>query len=205
LHPPLAALDDLFLTFVVQHHEIGENKKFLGLRLPDAVTAAILHQRYCLVPCTIYPGGQFGPLTSSLLWSSKRHPTAILPLSANRSTRGLPPVRLPANAAATLASASLLSLDILPNADYTWRETHGLHLWFTRDYSATLPSQQVLGHNPLLGLSSHLDIALSNTQPVSTRPIQHRHLQTAATIPCVLRFTYALPSAFFYPTNLVTV
>jgi hypothetical protein len=74
-------------------------------RSPDAVTTAILHQRYCLVPCTIDPGGQFGPLTSSLLWSSKRHPIAILPPSTNRSTRGLPPTRLPATAAATLASA----------------------------------------------------------------------------------------------------
>jgi hypothetical protein len=71
IHPTLAALDDLFLTSVVQHHEHGETKKFLGNhsanRPADAVTAAILHQRYCLAPCTIDPGGQFGPLTSSLL------------------------------------------------------------------------------------------------------------------------------------------
>jgi hypothetical protein len=212
LYPPLAVSDDPFLTSVVQHHELGENKKFLGrphrTRSPDAVTAAILHQRYCLVPCTVDPGGQFGPFTSSLLWSSKRHPAAILPLSTNRSTRGLPPLRIPANAAASLASASLLNLGILPKADHGWRETHGPNLWFTRDWSATLPShwaQQVLGHNLLLGLSSHLSIALSYTHPVSTRPIQRRNLQTAAAIPRVTRPTLALPSAFFYPTNLVTV
>jgi hypothetical protein len=89
---------------------------------------------------------------------------AILPLSHNRSIRGLPPARIPANAAASLASASLLDLGLLPKADNGWREAHGLHFWFTRDYSATLPSQwaqQVLGHNLLLGLSSHIDTALS--------------------------------------------
>jgi hypothetical protein len=51
-----------------------------------------------------------------------------------------------------------------------------------------------------------LDIALSRAHPFnSTRPMQRRHLQTAAAIPRVLRSTFALPSAFFYPTNLVTV
>jgi hypothetical protein len=45
-----------------------------------------------------------------------------------------------------------------------------------------------------------LDIALSKTPPFSsTRPIQRRHLQTAAATPRVLRSTYALPYAFFYP------
>ncbi len=151
---------------------------------------------------TVDPGGQFGPLSSSLL------PAAILPLSTNRSTRGLPATRVPPNDAASLASASLLNLGILPKADHGWRETHGPNFWFTRDWSATLPShwaQQVLGHNLLLGLSSHLSIALSYTHPVSTRPIQRRNLQTAAAIPRVTRPTLALPSAFFYPTNLVTV
>ena len=211
LHPTLAALDDPFLTSVVQHHEHGENQKFLGRhsanRPPDAVTAAILHQRYCLVPCTIDPGGQFGPLTSSLLWSRKRHPSAILPLSHARSIHGLPPARIPANHAASLASRSLLNLGLLPKADQGWREAHGDHFWFTRDYSATLPShwaQQILGHNLLVGLASHLDIGLSRALPVSTRSIQRPFLQTAAAVPRVLRPNYALPTAFFFPTNLVT-
>jgi hypothetical protein len=128
--------------------------------------------------------------------TSKRHPAAILPLSTNRSTRGLPATRVPPNDAASLASASLLNLGILPKADHGWRETHGPNLWFTRDWSATLPShwaQQVLGHNLLLGLSSHLSTALSHTHPVSTRPIQRRNLQTslasfAPPLPCLLLF-----------------
>jgi hypothetical protein len=94
IHPTLAALDNPSLTSVVQHHEHGENKKFIGRhstsRPADDVTAAILHQRYCLVPCTIDPGGQLGPLTSSLLRPRKRHPTAILPPSHARSIRGYP-------------------------------------------------------------------------------------------------------------------
>jgi hypothetical protein len=59
--------------------------------------------------------------------------------------------------------------------------------------------------NLLLGLSSHLATDLSYAHPVSTRHIQRHNLQTAAAIPHVLRPTYALTSAFFYPTNLVTV
>ena len=70
------------------------------------------------------------------------------------------------------------------------------NFWFTRDWAATLPShwaQQVLGHNLLLGLSSHLSTALSHTHPVSTRPIQRRNLQTslasfAPPLPCLLLF-----------------
>jgi hypothetical protein len=47
-------LDNPSLTSsVVQHHENGKNKKYLGRhsanRPADAVTAAILHHRYCLV------------------------------------------------------------------------------------------------------------------------------------------------------------
>jgi hypothetical protein len=95
-----------------------------------------------LVPCTVDSSGRFGSLTSSRLWSSNCHPTTILPPFAhNRSIRGLPPTRLQANAAASLASTSLLGLGLLPKADHGWREAHGLHFWFTRDYSATLPSQ----------------------------------------------------------------
>jgi hypothetical protein len=142
IHPTLAALDNPSLTSVVQLHEHAENKKCLGRhstnRPADAVTAAIVHQRYCLVPFTIDPGGQLGPLTSSLLWPRKRHPAAILPPSHARSIRGLPPARIPANTAA-------------------WREAHGDHFWFTRNYSATLPShwaQQVLGHNLLVDPTS---------------------------------------------------
>jgi hypothetical protein len=105
-------------TSVVQHHELSENKKFLGrpsrTRLPYVVIAAILHQRYCLVPCNIDPDGYFGPLSSSLLWLSKRHLAAILSLSRNRFIRASPPVRLPADAAASLASASLQPLVQLP-------------------------------------------------------------------------------------------
>ncbi len=81
-------------------------------------------------------------------------------------TRALPPLRIPANDAASLASASLLNLGILPKADHGWRETHGPNFWFTWDWSATLPShwaKQILGHSLLLGLSSHFSIALSYT------------------------------------------
>jgi hypothetical protein len=146
-------------------------------------------------------------LASSLLWPRKRHPSAILPPSHARSIRGLPPARVSANNAASLASRSLLNLGILPKADKGWREAHGDRHWFTRDYSATLPShwaQQILGHNLLIGLASHLDIGLSRALPVSTRSIQRSSLQTAAAVPRVLRSNYALPSALYLPTNLVT-
>jgi hypothetical protein len=162
-----------------------------------------------LVPCTVDSSGRFGSLTSSRLWSSNCHPTTILPPFAhNRSIRGLPPTRLQANAAASLASTSLLGLGLLPKADHGWREAHGLHFWFTRDYSATLPSQW--SNKSLVAISSsffpsHLDGALSLAHPVSTRPIVlRRSLQTAAAASRVPRPTYDLTSAFFYVTNLVT-
>jgi hypothetical protein len=84
---------------------------------------------------------------------------------------------------------------IKTQANHGWREAHGPHFCFTRDHSATLPSQwaqQVLGHNLLLGLSSQLDIDLSRACPVSSRSIQRPFLQTAAAIPRVLRPTFAL-------------
>jgi hypothetical protein len=133
--------------------------------------------------------------------------TAYLPLSHARSIHGLPPARIPANHAASLASRSLLNLGLLPKADQGWREADGDHFCFTRDYSATLPShwaQQILGQYLLIGLASHLDIGLSRALPVSTRSIQRPFLQTAAAVPRVLRLNYALASAFFFPTNLVT-
>jgi hypothetical protein len=65
-------------------------------------------------------------------------------------------------------------------------------------------AQQVLGQNLLVGLASHLDIGLSRALPVSTRSIQRSLLQTTAAVPRVLRPNYALASAFFFPTNLVT-
>jgi hypothetical protein len=158
-------LDDPFLTSIVQHLEHVENRKFIGrhstTRPTDAVAAAaILIQHYCLVPCTIHPGGQLGPLTSSLLWPRKRHPTANFP--------PYPLIHLPANAAASLASRSFLNLVVLPKADQGWREAHDDHFWFTRDGFATLPShwvQQVLDHNLLVGLTSQLDIGLSRAHP----------------------------------------
>jgi hypothetical protein len=99
---------------------------------------------------------------------------------------------------------SSTNLGLLPQADHGWREARAdLHFWFTRDYSAALPSQwaqQVLGHNLLLGLPSHLDTALSH----ATHPIQRHSLQTATAIPRVPRPTYALLFAFSYQTNFVT-
>jgi hypothetical protein len=130
-----------------------------------------------------------------------------LPPSHSRSIQGLPPARVPANNAASLASRSLLNLGILPKADQGWRVAHGDHIWFTRDYSATLPShwaQQVLGQNLLVDVASHLDIDLSRALPVSIQSIRRPSLQTAAAAPRVLRPNYALASAFFFPTNLVT-
>jgi hypothetical protein len=82
--------------------------------------------------------------------------------------------------AASLASRFLLSLGIYSKADQGWGEAHGDHFWFTRDYSATLPShwaQLILGQNLLVGLTSHLDIGLSRAPPVSTRSIQRPFLQ----------------------------
>ena len=65
-------------------------------------------------------------------------------------------------------------------------------------------AQEILGQNLLVVLASHLDIGLSRAVPVSTRSIQRPFLQTAAAVPRVLRPNYALASAFYFPTNLVT-
>jgi hypothetical protein len=109
-------LCDLTTTPVLPNHNwllatLPVRSSGLGLLKPSsqsfslsyALTAAILHQRYCLVPCTIDPGGQLGPLTSSLLWPRKRHPTAILPPSHACSIRGIPPARILANTAACIS------------------------------------------------------------------------------------------------------
>jgi hypothetical protein len=112
------------------------------------------------------------PQTSSLCY----------PPSHARSIRGLPPARVPANNATSLASRSLLNLGILPKADQGWREAHGDHFLVQSRLFRHLPqplAQQVVGQNLLVGLASHLDISLSRALPVSTRSIQHPFLQTA--------------------------
>jgi hypothetical protein len=156
-----------------------------------AVFYAVLHQRYCLVP-----------LTSSLLWSHKRHRTAILPPSHARSIRGLfRPTQLPTSP--PHGATSHLSLGLLPKADHGWRETHGLHFWVHSGLLRHSP-QPVGPFNLLAGLSSHLrhqpfprPPRLSPLYPIYLSSNRRRHTR-------ILGPNDALSSDFFYPTNLFT-
>jgi hypothetical protein len=137
LHPPphpQIAMNDPYPLSVVQHHETGENKKFVGpshTNIPAGqVTTTILDNGYCLMPCTFDPGGQLGPFFNSIFWPPGSQPTATLPLSTTRSPRSLS--NDPVRRAATLAyDLSCPDLGILTKADRTWRQTRGSTTWYT--------------------------------------------------------------------------
>jgi hypothetical protein len=118
-HPPIA-MNDPYPLSVVQHHESGENKKFVGRSRPNIpagqVTTAILDNGYCLIPCTFDPpGGQLGPFFNSIFWPHGSQPTATLPLlSTTSSLRSLS--NDPARRAATLAYDLCPDLGILTKA-----------------------------------------------------------------------------------------
>jgi hypothetical protein len=166
-------------------------------RLPDAIIAAILHQRYCLVPCTV--DLFFGPANVTPLLFYPSLLTALLVVYLLSATLPTLLLHLLPHPFSTLVfSPKLITVCVKPMAQFL------VHPGLVRHFTSHWP-QQVLGHKLLLGLSSHLNTALSCTHPASTRPIQRHNLQTSVAIPRVLRPTFALSSAFFYPTNLVTV
>jgi len=81
---PPAASSDPYLSLVTEHHEVYENGKFIGRHrsgIPrGTITAAILRQKYCLIPFTFDPGGQLGPLGAGFLWDHGKRPSSALPL-----------------------------------------------------------------------------------------------------------------------------
>jgi hypothetical protein len=173
-------LRDPYLTHVTEHHEFYENLKFTGRRRSDiptgAATDAILRQHYSLIPITLDPCGQLGPLTSHFLWDRGRCPSTALPLRSNsRSTRGLSTP--PATQAANLA-LGLTSLSLFRQADSHFRESSP-HEWYTRHWSATTPSQwaiQLIAFNITHALASHAALAVSDLNPMTSTPRNTFHV-----------------------------
>jgi hypothetical protein len=79
---------------IVKHHQSYERGKLLRQeRVSDAnrIRATIHRHKQCVIPITFDPGGQFGPLTTALLWHPSKRPNTALhtstPLTQLRSTQ----------------------------------------------------------------------------------------------------------------------
>jgi hypothetical protein len=189
--------NDSYLLPVIRHHEYFENRKFVGRhRLKstrDTVLQELLSQNYGLLPITMDPGGQLGPLSSKFLWKSSHAPTTVIN-SPERSLRGLS-----FEAATNLANRSASAFNafaLFQRANAGWKHSHH-DQWFTRSYTAITPSQwgiQVLSQNILLAIASHIQIATARfTSRTASRPPK---LLTASIAPRLARPTFALPSIY---------
>jgi hypothetical protein len=93
--PHVVTTNDSYLTSVIGLHEKHENSKFTGKHgrynstaLREPILQEILLKRYTLLPFTIDPGGQIGPLAATFLWPHLHQPTTTIH-STNRSTTNL--------------------------------------------------------------------------------------------------------------------
>jgi hypothetical protein len=77
---------------VVHLHETHENSKFTGkysyncTQSRTPILQQILNKRYTLLPFTIYPGGQIGPLATTFLWSTPHQPSICIKLNQRSLT-----------------------------------------------------------------------------------------------------------------------
>jgi hypothetical protein len=86
----------------------------------------------------------------------------------------------------------------LRKADIGWRKEHS-NLWFTRYYSAILPSQwamEVISQNFTIAIAKHIQTSISHISeqhPTS----KHTKLNTATIAPGYMHSSYALSPAFY--------
>ena len=150
------------------------------------------HNRQQLLPVTIDPGGNFGPLATQLLWGpdSSQVTTKMLPSPWEHRTK------------THLCDEVLLSMcqdtlehspkNILHKDDVGWHIQQG-DLPFTRhDNTPGHWGHHVIAHNTNLTMTLHLQQALSSLNAFDATGIIHKTLITAATIP-TYRPTHRFP------------
>jgi hypothetical protein len=194
-------MHDSLTTPVVHLHIKHENNKFTGkhgrynsTQLRSSIQQEILDICYVLLPFTFDPGGQIGPLATSFLWSSFKSPSTCL------SSKIWPSTNLTTSLAQDLHDISIKAythLGFLQKADIGWPKEHH-NQWFTRSYTATLPSYwatQVISQNLTMALLKHIQSLMSKIRYI--HPSQsHRLLHAATSAPRFKHSTFACSSAY---------
>ena len=107
-----------------------------SLALRGPILQEILEKRFALLPFTIDPGGQIGPLAATFLWPNAKRPNTTI-YSTNRSTNNLSHPLAKQLCQTSITAYS--NIGLLRKADLGWKKEHSQ--WFTRSYTVTLPSQ----------------------------------------------------------------
>ena len=137
-------------------------------RARDAIPRELLRHGYLLLPATVDPGGQLGPLLTHFLWQAGRRPLPGLPCPA--------PVRiLSASPSATQlraqAHALLTKVGLFQKSDRAWRLANPARSFSPSHHLPSHWASQVLGHNVTVSMALHLQLAIAWSQPL---PSLHR-------------------------------
>jgi hypothetical protein len=205
--PHVVSTNDSYFNSVIGLPEKHENGKFTGKHgrynstaLREPIHQEILLKRYTLLPFTIAPGGQIGPLAATSLWPHSHQPITTIH-STNRSTTNL---SLPlANQLFNTSSAAYSNFGLLRKANIGWNKEHKFQ-WFARSHTAMLPSHwasKVFNQNLTLAFSKHIQTSISklNQQP---SPSSRKFLNTAALTRQYPKSTIATSSAYFIAFTL---
>jgi hypothetical protein len=171
---------------LASHHEVYENRKFCRREQKEeaiSIMTSMQLNRQQLIPITVDPGGNFGPLATKLLWGSNSSTvtTRLQPSTWDDRTK---------HALHRDISQSMLkdTLDhspsnLLRQADKGWKIQQG-GLPFTRhDDTPGNWGHHVISHNTNLAMTLHLQNALSSLTSFAATGLTNTNLLTAATIP----------------------
>ena len=171
-----------------------------GIRAID-IAKAIDENPYLLVPVTVDPMGQLGPLAANLFWAPSTMPTTCLPCSDPPQQGGLT-----SHASTNLRDkATQNPVHLLTRATKEWNKTHQntpplLRPWFAPHYTTTTPRQwgtQVLSHNITFAITRHLQASL-NRLPQSGAP-NLPPPRIAALHPTTIQAAISFPTTFHFP------
>jgi hypothetical protein len=169
------------------HHEEYENHKFCR-REPKAEAISIMTDmqlnRQQLLPITVDPGGNFGPLATKLFWGSDNSTvtTRLQPSAWDERTKKTLTNR---NISQSMLKNTLehSPTNLLHRADKGWKIQQG-GLPFTRhDDTPGNWGHHVISHNTTLAMTLHLQQALSALNSFDATGLSNTNLLTAATIP----------------------
>ena len=172
---------------------------------PDIIGALLAHH-YTIIPFTIDPFGQLGPIMTDFLFGGPRtpigEPTGRPPgISLPIRTEHRSSINLTSPQARTMrdrALASSRTCNLLSQADNGFTESQGKLAWYTDSYTATRPThwaKQYIGHNIILALTHHLSKSISWTHPLAP-PSPTTLLHCAGLRPRSTRPSLALSSAY---------
>jgi hypothetical protein len=176
---------------------LGKHGRYTSTHTRDLTTQEIINQIYVLLPFTFDPGGQIGPLATTFLWPNSNRPTTSTQSSNCSTTHILNHSTADQLFQTSTSTSSYSNFGLLRKADLGWKKEHQ-NIWFTRSYTATLPSQwtsQVLRQNFTIASAKHIQTSISHISNQHTTS-KHNRLNTATIIPRYMHSTYALSSAF---------